>query len=180
MYTVTPDSSPSSIYGYSVLLALGAGLTMNTGYAIAGIDMTNKGGSAQDINDVVMMQNISQISGILAALLISGQIFQSLVFQNLKTVIGDEGFTDAQIRSVAAGTGSAIYATLSPELAIKVVGAIAKSISKLYILTIAAGGVMLISSLFMKHESLFKSSPASSDDDIESGVSIKEAPPHKV
>ena len=165
MYTVTLDSPASHVYGYSVLIALGAGLTMNTGFAIAGIDMANKGGSAQDINDVVMMQNIAQTSGILIALLISGQVFQSLVFQNLKAVLGPEGFTDAQVRSVASGTRSVIYMTLSPELAREVVDAITRAISRLYILTIVTGGLAFISSFFMKLENLFEPKSASRDEE---------------
>lgn len=166
MYTVSLDSPPSHVYGYSVLMAMGAGLTLNSGFAISGIDMSNRGGSAQNINDVVTLQNISQLSGTLLALLISGQVFQSLVFRNLKGILGNEGFTDAQIRSVAGGTRSVVFATLSPELAREAVDAITKAISKLYILTIVTGGVALIASFFLKYESLFKAKPTPTDDDI--------------
>jgi hypothetical protein len=92
MFTITVDSPAAHLYGYSILMALGVGLDFNIGIAIAGIKMGAEGGSVLDVNSVVVMQNISQLGGILTALLIAGQVFQSVGFEKLNAVLGDRGF----------------------------------------------------------------------------------------
>jgi hypothetical protein len=156
MFTITLDSPAPHIYGYSVLIAFGCGMSFNLGYTVAGVKMALKGGSAHDVNLVVTMQNISQLGGTLMSLLISGQVFQSYSFKNLKVVLSGEGLSDDQIRSCIAGTRSTILTSLSPDLARGATEAITKAISKLYVLLIIAGGLCLLGSLFMKHERLFK------------------------
>src|ERR1700744_73597 len=117
MYTITASSPLSNIYGYSILLALGSGLTFSLGYAIAGIKAAQKGWSAKDVQDAVSLQNVSQLGGTLFCLLILGQIFQSLAFQNLQQVLGGEGFSDAEIRSAIAGAQSQVFGRLSSDSA---------------------------------------------------------------
>ncbi|RDW66620.1 hypothetical protein BP5796_09369 [Coleophoma crateriformis] len=156
MFTITIDSPPAHIYGFSVLIALGVGLIFNAGYSIAGIKMGAKGGSTDDINAVVAVQNMSQIGGVLTALLVAGQVFQSIAFRKLTVLLRDQGFTDAQVRSVAAGSTSLVFESLSPSLARKAVEAVTSTISTIYVLTIVSGGLSLLCSLLLKRERLFK------------------------
>jgi hypothetical protein len=160
MFTITLNSPAAQVYGFSILIALGAGLTFNAAYAIAGIKVALKGGSSTEVNQAVSLQNISQVGGILISLLISGQIFQSYSFQNLKIVLAGQSLTDDQIRSVVAGTRSPIFASLSPELAREAVEAITQAISKTYIIVIIAGGLAMICAFLMKRERLFATAKA--------------------
>jgi len=45
------------------------------------------------MQSAIELQNISQIGGTLLALLISGQVFQSLAFHNLSKALIGQGFT---------------------------------------------------------------------------------------
>ncbi|KAF7590324.1 hypothetical protein BBP40_002974 [Aspergillus hancockii] len=156
MYTVNIDTNAGKVYGYSILLAVGSGLTFQSGYALAGIKVSLKGWSGKDVQSAVSLQNVSQIGGTLLSLLISGQIFQSVAFENLKKVLSPEGYSDAQIRSVVAGTQSSLFEELNAELARESTKAITNAISRVYILSIAAGGLSLIAAVLMKKERLFK------------------------
>lgn len=155
MYTVTSTSAAANIYGYSVLLALGSGLTFQAGYGIAGVKASQKGWSSSDIQSAVSLQNISQIGGTLLTLLICGQIFQSLAARNLGDALGGLGFSAADIRSAITGVHSEVFQTLSPELAVRATNAVTEGMRKVYILSIVAGALSLICALFMKRERLF-------------------------
>jgi hypothetical protein len=155
MFTVTIDTPAANVYGYSVLLAIGSGLNVNTGYTIAGIKVALKGGSPKDIQSAISLQNLSQLGGTMVALVISGHIFQTYAFANLKAVLEGLGFTDAELHNAVSGTWSIVFRDLSPELAMRSVEALTKAISKVYILGIVAGVLSLLGSLLMKRERLF-------------------------
>ncbi|KAK9244231.1 major facilitator superfamily domain-containing protein [Lipomyces tetrasporus] len=155
MYTVHIDTNAGRVYGYSILLAVGSGLTFQSGYALAGIKASLKGWSGKDIQSAVSLQNISQVGGTLLCLLISGQVFQSVAFNNLKRVLGPKGYSEAQIRSVVAGAQSSLFELFDAGLARESTKAITGGISRVYIISIAAGGLSLIAALLMKKERLF-------------------------
>lgn len=155
MYTVNIDTNAGSVYGYSILLAIGSGLTFQAGYTLAGIKVSLKGWPGKDIQMAISLQNISQVGGTLLCLLISGQIFQSLAFSNLRAVLGPEDYSDWDIRTVVAGTQSSIFEELSNKLERESTKAITQAISRVYAISIAAGGLSLIAALLMKKERLF-------------------------
>lgn len=103
----------------------------------------------------ISLQNISQIGGTLLCLLISGQIFQSLAFSDLRAVLDPEGYSDWDSRTVVAGTQSYIFEQLSNRLERESTKAITQAISRVYAIGIAAGGLSLIAALLMKKERLF-------------------------
>lgn len=155
IFTISASSPARNVYGYSILLALGSGLTFQAGYTIATVKVSQKGWPAKDVQSAISLQNISQIGSTLICLLISGQIFQSLAFRNLKSVLTGQDFTDAEIRSAVSGTQSVLFEHLTPEMVEKVTEALTKAISRVYSLSIVAGGISLIVALFMKKERLF-------------------------
>lgn len=154
MYTVKISSPSANIYGYSVLLAIGSGLTYQAGYAIAGVKVSLKGWSDKDIQSAISLQNISQIGSTLLSLLLSGQIFQNLARQNLEHALSGEGFSDTDIRGAIAGTQSALFHRLSSQQAERATRAITEAMSRVYILSITAGALSLLSALLMKKERL--------------------------
>jgi hypothetical protein len=159
MYTISIDTPLGNIYGYSIILAVGTGLTFNLGYTVAGVKASladwSKHNVAKDINSAVSLQNIAQTGAILFALLISGQVFHSVAVRNLKTVLGEMGFSDAEISSAVSGTHSALFAQLQPELKRKATQAITMAMSRVYILSIVAGCVSVVCALGLKKERLF-------------------------
>lgn len=156
MYTIRIDSNPGKVYGYSILLALGSGLTFQAAYSIAGVKASLKNWSGKDIQSAVSLQNISQVGGTLLSLLISGQVFQSYAFQNLKHVLDGNNlrFSDAEIRSTVTGTQSLVFEGLPDVVKVEAVEAIMEALKKVYILSIVAGGLSLVCALAMKKERL--------------------------
>ena len=156
LFTVSIHTNPGNIYGYSVLVAIGSGLTCSTGYSIAGIKASLKGGLAVDVQSATSMQNIWQVGlGTMGSLIISGQIFQSYAFRNLKSVLASLDLSDAEIHNAVSGTQSATFQSLSPALTAKAIEAITKAISKTYILGMVIGVLAVFASLAMKWERLF-------------------------
>lgn len=150
MYTVSSSSPIAHIYGYSILIAFGAGIALQTGYALATVKVP-----MHDIPSVISLQNVSQIGSIVIALVISGQVFQSLAYNNLLSVLGGQGFSNDEIHAAVAGTQSTVFTSISPELRQLSVDAITSAMSRVYILVITAGAVAFVSSVFMKRERIF-------------------------
>jgi hypothetical protein len=154
MYTIDIHSAPGKIYGYSVIIALGSGLTFQAAYTIAALNAQSANLSAKDIQSSVSLQNVSQIGGTLVCLLISGQIFQSYAFQNLKAVLGGM-FSDIEIRGAITGSQSVVFEGLSDAVREAALEAIMGAMKKVYILSIVAGALSLVCALGMKKERLF-------------------------
>jgi hypothetical protein len=159
MYTVHVNTAPAKIYGYSILLAVGSGLSSQAGYAIAGIKMASKGWPAVDVQRSISTQNFWQIISSLLALLMSGQIFQSLAVRNLAFTLSGHGFSDAQIQGAVAGLQSSLLKSLDLHLAAEAVGAITEAMRSVYVLNIVYGLICLLATLAMKKERLFTKSP---------------------
>ncbi|KAH8811249.1 major facilitator superfamily domain-containing protein [Xylogone sp. PMI_703] len=156
MYTVDANTSPGRVYGYSVLIAMGTGLSAQASYSVAPVKaaMDSRYGP-QMIPDAIGFINMAQIGSVVHALAISGTVFQNLAFRYLKTSLAGQGFTDAQLHSAIAGTQSQLLAGASKEVKELALHAILKAMDRVYILIIVAGAVCLIVSLGMRTERLF-------------------------
>ena len=58
MYTISPETSTSTIYGYSVLLGIGCGVTMQSGYSIIAAKV-----KPQEVPAAIGFNNLAQIGG---------------------------------------------------------------------------------------------------------------------
>ena len=150
MYTINSDTTPSRVYGYSVLMGIGAGLAQQSAYSIAAAKV-----APHEIPAAVGFINIAQIGSIVIALTISGAVFQNAAFHNLEEALAGRGFSVQEIHGAIAGTQSAIFRSGTPEVRAAAVEAIIQAMDNVYVLVIAAGALMLVSSLFMKREKLF-------------------------
>lgn len=155
MYTVDIESHAANVYGYSVFLATGSGLTFQAGYSLVGVKAGLAGWSAVDMNSTVSLQNVSQIGGILICLLITGQIFQSIAFNRLSSLLSGEGFTGAEIRNAVSGTQSTLFSKLSSNTALQATFAITEAMKNVYVVSIVAGALSIVCALLMKKERLF-------------------------
>ncbi|KAK8129051.1 hypothetical protein PG984_010159 [Apiospora sp. TS-2023a] len=155
MFTVTPETTNANVYGYSIILGAGTGLVFNLGFTVSGVTIMAETGNALDLQRVISMQNLSQLGFQTLSLLIGGQIFQSLSFRNLSEVLAGMGLSDEEIRSAITGARSALFSRLSPEVQQEAVAAINSAMSRVYILSIAAGAVTAICAVMMKKERLF-------------------------
>ena len=150
-YTLTPDTPKANVYGYSILAAIGAGLVCQTGYSIATIRAP--GGMADAVN-AISLQNVSQIGSTVIALVISGQVFQSVAFRNLSGVLAGLGFSEEEVHAAVAGTQSVVFEQLQGSLRVDAVNAITQAMGQVFVLLIVAGAVVLVSGVGMRREKL--------------------------
>ncbi|GAW17167.1 hypothetical protein ANO14919_066180 [Xylariales sp. No.14919] len=138
------------IYGLTVVVAFGCGLSMQKSYSIAPLttDPTNAGSA-------LGLQNVADVGGEVIALGISGQIFHSVATKNLLVALSGRGFSEADIVTVLAGTQSSVFSRLDENLRGAAVSAITKSLQLTFVLVPAAGGVMLVAALCMRWEKLY-------------------------
>ncbi|KAK6078467.1 MFS drug efflux [Seiridium cupressi] len=155
MYTVKPSTPMANVYGYSIILGAGTGLVFNLGFTVASVTVMTKTGSSLDIQHVLSMQNLSQLGFQRMSLLIGGQIFQSLSMRNLTQVFDGLGFSQADIRNAITGTQSTLFTSLSPSLQGQAISAVTSAMSQVYVLSIAASVITVISAMLMKKERLF-------------------------
>lgn len=148
---IDPSTSPGVIYGISVVMALGIGLTWQIGYTVATLKV-----SPEDIGNAISLQNLAQIGGTTIALVIAGQVFQTVAFSNLSKALNDQGYSAAEIHDAVAGAQSALLSGLEGELRDHALFAITDAIRTSFIPVITAGALILVAGLFMKMEKLFK------------------------
>lgn len=163
MYTIDHNTPIAHVYGYSILLGVGVGISFNAGYTISAVKASLQGHSPTDVGNCVSFMNFSQTGGQFVALVISGQIFQEYAFRNLKAVLENEGFTTAQIRNTISGAQSVGFESLDASIKERAIAGITDAISRVYIMSMVVGVLALIGSLLMRKERLFGLKPTASE-----------------
>jgi MFS family permease len=146
---LNPTTPMAYIYGFSVIAAVGTGLTLQIGYAVATLKVPNH------IGDAIALQNVAQIGTSVIALVIAGQVFQSTTVRNLTQVFVGTSYTQADIQSIVTGAQSQVFEQLSGPLKEAAVIAITQAMQKAFLLVCVGGGVLTVSGLLMKREKLF-------------------------
>ncbi|EFR04035.1 hypothetical protein MGYG_07041 [Nannizzia gypsea CBS 118893] len=151
MYTVDAHTPTANIYGYSVLLAIGAGSIAQAAYSVAAAKV-----KGSEVNQAVTFINLAQLGAAVLCLAISGTIFQNLAIRNLEAALAQYGdYSRAQLISAIAGAKSDILIHGTPEVKEAAINAIIAAMKNVYVSLIAAGGTVLVTSLFLKREKLF-------------------------
>ncbi|KAI1302916.1 MFS general substrate transporter [Xylaria venustula] len=145
-----PHTQTSVIYGLTVVVAFGCGLSMQKSYSIAPLTT-----APANAGPALSLQNVGEIGGQVISLGISGQIFHSVATRNLLGALAGHGFSDADITAVLAGAQSTVFSQLDENLRAAAVSAITNSLQLTFTLVPIAGGVMLIAALCMKWERLY-------------------------
>lgn len=149
MYRVKPDTYTGAIYGYEVAIAFGVGLIFQTAYSVAAAKV-----APVDVPASIGFINVAQIGSISIALSISGALFQNLGYQYLSETLASYNFPEGILRSALAGIESVVLNKEGDVVRELAIGAIVKTISHIYGLTLSAGAVILVSACFMSWEKL--------------------------
>lgn len=147
MHTVTMSTSTSAIYGYEAIIAVGTGLSMQVAYSVAVSKVKE-----HEVASVIGFINVAQIGSVAITLSIAGSIYQNVGYSKLKSAMAAYDFSPAEIRNALGGASSNILQGGDKQVTLLALGAITSTVSKIYILIIAAGGLLFVSSLFMKRE----------------------------
>ncbi|OJJ45881.1 hypothetical protein ASPZODRAFT_133756 [Penicilliopsis zonata CBS 506.65] len=143
MYTVTQNTPPARIYGFSVLLGLGMATTQ-AGYALAPRLVR-----PERVAEAIQFMNIAQGSSQLIGLAVASCIFQTVGFAGLTRVLAHTGYTHADIRAALVGARSEILQTVSAGLKVECLQVIVDTIDDVWVMVIAAGGFWTVCSLFL-------------------------------
>jgi hypothetical protein len=150
MYTVKASTSTSAIYGYTVLIAIGSGISSQVAYSVASAKV-----QSQQVAAAIGFINVAQIGGIVIALTISGTVFQNIAFNALGKILYPLGFTASDVRGAIAGSRSALFEHVPADAEAMVIEAIVQAIDKTYALVITAGAFGLVTSVVLRRERLF-------------------------
>ncbi|KAH8698990.1 putative efflux pump antibiotic resistance protein [Talaromyces proteolyticus] len=145
MYTVDANTSPSHVYGYTVLLGIGAGSYLQAGYAIVQMLVP-----PEEVGNAVGFMSVSQDLGIVFILAVAGTVYQNLALKRLTPLLAD--LSAADVSQVIAGTSNSVFKSLDPSLQSKVVNEITKSMSAVWAVLIGVGALCFILSLFLKRQ----------------------------
>ncbi|KAH2547221.1 hypothetical protein KXW97_000362 [Aspergillus fumigatus] len=148
MYTIHPHSSAGTIYGYSALIGLGAGMYLQIGHAVAQAKV-----KPEKIPAAVAFTTTAQLNGLTFALVISQCVFVNEAAKRIAWVLPHEA--RSTIIDAISGTGSTFVRDLDPTIKSSVLAAIVTAIDRTYILCIVAGAVTLLATFGMKWERLF-------------------------
>jgi Na+/melibiose symporter-like transporter len=152
LFTINTTTSSGKIYGCEVLVAAGIGLVWQNAYSVA---MT-KVSSPEDMPKAIGFINLAQLGTISICLAIAGSLFENLGFRDLKKAFADSGheFPDDYIRSALAGRISPVFASADESLIHVAVVAVAETIRKMFGAAVAAGALVMVSSLLMRFEKM--------------------------
>ncbi|OJJ06778.1 hypothetical protein ASPVEDRAFT_56320 [Aspergillus versicolor CBS 583.65] len=151
---LSPSTQPAQVYGFSILMAVGTGLTMQLGYSVSSLKV-----APSDILSAINLQNIAQIGATVICLVVASQVFQSTAVRNLNGVLVGQGhghiYSQTEIRNAVSGAQGALFESLDGELREAAILAITEAIRRAFIIPLVAGVVGVMGSLFMKRERLF-------------------------
>jgi hypothetical protein len=150
MYTVKASTSTSAIYGYTVLIAIGAGLSAQTAYSVAPAKV-----QPHQVPAAIGFINVAQIGGNVIALTVSGTVFQNIAASDLGKVLYPLGFNSSDVQGAIAGSQSTLFEHLPAAVKSNAIEAIVQAIDKTYTLVITAGALALVTSVFLRREKLF-------------------------
>ncbi|OCK81863.1 MFS general substrate transporter [Lepidopterella palustris CBS 459.81] len=148
--TVNATTPTANIYGFSILMAIGAGLAQQAAYSVAPAKV-----SPSRVADAVGFINAAQIGSVVIALTITSTVFQNIGYKHVAAALHGLDFSSEDIHAALAGAKSAVFESAPPDVKEKVVKGIVKAIGDGYILVIVAGAVELVASVFLKKERLF-------------------------
>jgi hypothetical protein len=149
MLSLHQTVSTAKILGYETIAGLGTGLAFQISLGI-----TSFGRSNVDRLDTAMLQTLSQQTGILLALGLSGCIFQNVGFHDMQNTLRGRGFSDQDIREALAGLTSPIWTSSTTEVANLAAHSVITTMVKLFYLPLSASVLGLIGGCLCRWEKL--------------------------
>ena len=131
------------MYGYSVLIGIGAGMFIQTGFSVAQAKV-----STSRASDAASFIALAQNLGIVLALAISGAVFQNKALDELQKILPD--VSRNALRGAISGSNSGLFKQLPDTTREKVLHGVVDAMSRTYYLVVAAGALAIIGSVFMK------------------------------
>lgn len=145
LHVVKLDTHAANLYGYTILVGLGTGLYVQAGFSVAQAKVP-----PQQLGAATGFIALGQLIGPTIALSVAGTVLINTASSGLEKLLPDVPI--ATIKNAIAGTAGQLLATLDPATRIAALDVIVNSISKVYILAIAAMAVSFVCSILLRHE----------------------------
>ncbi|CAI7664274.1 unnamed protein product [Penicillium glandicola] len=143
MYMVKLDTSAANVYGYSILMGLGM-TTTQAAYAVGPTLVT-----PDRVSECLQFMNIGQGQSQLLGLAIASAIFQTKTLNGLTALLGNKGYSQADIQGAIAGTQSTLMERLPSALKTEALKVIVSSISDVYVMAVSAGALYVVASCLL-------------------------------
>ena len=148
LFTVTEASSAARVYGYTVILGVGGGAFVQAAFSVAQAKV-----GAVKIPEAIGFITLGQLLGATISLAIANSVFLNEAAKRIATIVPTA--PPGQIQEAISGAGSTFIQNLDAQTRAAVLHAIVSSMSKVYILALTAGALVLLLSLGMKREKMF-------------------------
>ena len=142
MYTVNASTRTANVYGYSILLGVGAGSFVQLSFTVAQASV-----SKALVPIATGFCTFAQLAGPAVALAISNTVFLNEATKGIEAL--DLGISLSEIQSAISGASQKRIPGGSNEIQAEALGVIVGALAKPYILAIAAGSLTVIMSLLM-------------------------------
>lgn len=143
MYTVDIESSPARVYGYSILLAVGAGAFVQASFSVAQAKV-----KPHMIPLAIGFITAGQIGGVTISLAVANSVFLNKSTNAIQALLPN--IPEEQVKAAISGAGSAFLSALDELTRRRVLVAIVDAMKNVYVLEIVAGALGLLLALLMK------------------------------
>lgn len=160
LYTIDAGTPLPSIYGYSILLGVGAGTAMQLPFSISQAKV--KPEELALANGLIAQ---AQVGGLCLSLAISNAIFLNKALAHVSRIMPQA--PPAEVQSLISGTSSDQFKALPPRQHDLVLNAVIEAMRNVYLIVVAYGCLNTLSALFLKREKLSTGGSALSQPDEE-------------
>ena len=148
LYTIDATSSSARVYGYSVILAVGGGSFVQAPFSVA----QAKVGQVK-IPEAIGFITLGQIIGATISLAISDSIFLNDAARGISALVPTASQTE--VFNAVSGAGSSLIKNLPPDTRKQALDIIVSSMSRVWIMPMTAGALVIVVALGMKREKMF-------------------------
>lgn len=139
---ITRTVPTSNIYGYEVLLGIGAGCQAQTGYAVMQTLV-----SPYELSHAISFMLLAQLLGLTLGLSIAGAVYVNKALEGLKHVLPDE--TQSQLLGAITGTSGGGFKSLPQVDQIAAADTLTHALRKVFVPVYVAAAVGLVASVFL-------------------------------
>ncbi|CAG8953871.1 hypothetical protein HYFRA_00010832 [Hymenoscyphus fraxineus] len=147
LYTIDPSTSDSAIYGYTVLIGIGAGSFSQAPFSVAQALI-----APEVLSQAISFISSAQIGGATIGLTIANAVFLNTAQNDIAKAL--PGVDLKYIQGLIAGVGGSFFDSLPQSVQIQVVADIVSSFNKAIVIAMVAGALALVLSLFMRRNKL--------------------------
>ena len=149
LYTTSLATSNAQIYGYSILIGTGAGCFLQLPFSVVQSLVP-----PESIPKAIGFVTFAQLGAPSIMLSVANAVFLNEASSNIARVVPE--LPRGAIVSILSGAGSNTFSQLNRESQQNVLRYIVAGLNKSYILTMTAGGLALVLSLFLSRGKMFQ------------------------